>query len=516
MSNSLPIAKTASSGKECAIVARMANRHGLIAGATGTGKTVTLQAIAERFSQIGVPVFVADIKGDLSGISQAGTAKPKIAERLQLLGLDDFNFAACPVEFWDVFGEQGHPLRTTISEMGPLLLSRLLNLNDTQEGVLNIAFKIADDNRLLLLDLKDLRAIIQYVGDNAKEIRTQYGTVSAASVGAIQRNLLVLEQQGADKFFGEPALDLMDLIQTDANGHGVINVLAADKLMQSPKLYATFLLWLLSELFEQLPEAGDLDQPKLLFLFDEAHLLFADAPDILLDKIEQVVRLIRSKGVGVYFCTQNPMDVPTKVLGQLGNRVQHALRAFTPVDQKAVKAAANTFRINPDLDVETAITELGMGEVLVSFLDEQGVPGMVERAYVVPPGSQLGPITPEQRQQLLQASVLAGHYEAVIDRESAYELLQQKAAQTAAATAQMAVDRQAELERQKVDKAAAKAAEKAAEKAASAQQKAEERAAREREKMLLDIAGTAGRALGGPMGKSIARGVLGSILGGMR
>jgi uncharacterized protein len=523
MSDSLLIAQSAPGGKACAIIPSMANRHGLIAGATGTGKTVTLQTIAERFSRLGVPVFMADIKGDLSGASQAGSAKPKIVERLKLLGLDDFKFAACPVELWDVFGEQGHPLRTTISEMGPLLLSRLLNLNDTQEGVLNIAFKIADDNGLLLLDLKDLRAIIQYVGDHAKEFRTAYGSVSAASVGAIQRSLLVLEQQGADQFFGEPALDLMDLIQTDANGHGVINMLVADKLMQSPKLYATFLLWLLSELFEQLPEAGDLDQPKLVFFFDEAHLLFADAPDILLDKIEQVVRLIRSKGVGIYFCTQNPMDVPVKVLGQLGNRVQHALRAFTPLDQKAVKAAANTFRINPDLDVETVITELGMGEVLISFLDEQGVPGMVERAYVVPPASQLGPITPEQRQQLRQGSVIAGHYEAAIDRESAYELLQQKAAQTtemaAATAAQTQAEQQAEFARQQAEKAEAvaqKLAEKAAEKATTAQQKTDERAAREREKMLLDIAGSAGRALAGPMGKSIARGVLGSILGGMR
>ncbi len=524
MADPLLIAKS-TDGTACTILPRMANRHGLIAGATGTGKTVTLQAIAERFSQIGVPIFMADIKGDLSGISQPGSATPKIVERLQQLGLETPTFAGCPVEFWDVFGKQGHPLRTTISEMGPLLLARLLNLNDTQAGVLNIAFQIADDNGLLLLDLKDLRALIQHVGDNAKDFKSEYGNISAASVGAIQRGLLTLNQQGGDIFFGEPALDLADLMQTDANGHGVINVLAADQLMQSPKLYATFLLWLLSELFEQLPEAGDLDKPKLLFFFDEAHLLFNDAPDILQDKIEQVVRLIRSKGVGVYFCTQNPMDVPVKILGQLGNRVQHALRAFTPLDQKAVKAAATTFRPNPAVDVEQAITELGMGEVLVSCLDDQGVPGIVERALVVPPASQLGPVTPAQRQQSIQNSVLFGHYETLEDRESAYEILKHKTTQSvaaAAATAQAATAaaKQAELAQKQAEKEAARAAALAQKQAereaadfAAAKAKAEERAAREREKMFMNLAGTAGQALAGSMGKSIARGVLGSILG---
>jgi uncharacterized protein len=507
----------AKGGHTCAIVPHMANRHGLIAGATGTGKTVTLQTMAERFSQLGVPVFMADIKGDLSGISQPGSEKPKITERLQLLGVSDFRFSGCPVEFWDIFGEQGHPLRTTISEMGPLLLARLLNLNDTQEGVLNLAFKIADDQGLLLLDLKDLRALIQYVGDNAKDFKTEYGNISTASIGAIQRGLLVLEQQGGDRFFGEPALNLMDLIQTDANGHGVINLLAADKLMQSPKLYATFLLWLLSELFEQLPEVGDLDKPKLLFFFDEAHLLFADAPEVLLEKIEQVVRLIRSKGVGVYFCSQNPMDIPVKVLGQLGNRVQHALRAFTPIDQKAVKAAATTFRPNPDLDVAQVITELGVGEVLVSFLEEQGTPSIVQRAYVLPPASQVGPITPDQRQQLLSGSVLYSHYQHTEDRDSAYELLKQKTTQAAeaavASKAQAEAAKQAEKAATQAQKQAEKVAEREQATQAKAQERAEERAAREREKMLMDLAGTAGKAFAGSMGKSIARGVLGSILG---
>jgi uncharacterized protein len=510
MSEPLLIAQSepAKGGQACAIMPQMANRHGLIAGATGTGKTVTLQTMAERFSQLGVPVFMADIKGDLSGISQPGSEKPKITERLLLLGISDFRFSGCPVEFWDIFGEQGHPLRTTISEMGPLLLARLLNLNDTQEGVLNLAFKIADDQGLLLLDLKDIRALIQYVGDNAKDFKTEYGNISTASIGAIQRGLLVLEQQGGDHFFGEPALNLMDLIQTDANGHGVINLLAADKLMQSPKLYATFLLWLLSELFEQLPEVGDLDKPKLVFFFDEAHLLFADAPEILLEKIEQVVRLIRSKGVGVYFCSQNPMDIPVKVLGQLGNRVQHALRAFTPIDQKAVKAAATTFRPNPDLDVAQVITELGVGEVLVSFLEEQGTPSIVQRVYVLPPASQVGPITPEQRQQLLSSSVLYSHYQHTEDRDSAYELLKQKTAQAAEATATAKAEADATKQAEKAALQAQKQAEKAAER-----ERSDERAARAQEKMLMDLAGTAGKAFAGSMGKSIARGVLGSILG---
>ena len=401
----------------------LANRHGLIAGATGTGKTVSLQRIAESLSRIGVPVFMADVKGDLAGISQAGELKGKIKERVEQLKLDDFTNEACPAVFWDAFGKQGHPVRTTASEMGPLLLARMLNLNDTQQGVLTLVFKIADDNGLLLLDMKDLRAMLQYVGDNAKNFTTEYGNVSAASIGAIQRGLLEIDSQGADQFFGEPALNIMDFIQTDAKGRGIINILAADKLMTSPKLYATLLLWMLSELFEQLPEVGDVDKPKLVFFFDEAHLLFTDAPKALLEKIEQVVRLVRSKGVGVYFVTQNPLDVPDTVLGQLGNRVQHALRAFTPRDQKAVKAAATTLRANPKLDVEAVITELGVGEALVSFLDEKGRPTIVERAFVAPPGSRLGPVTLEERAAIMKDSLVAGVYEKTVDRESAYEKL---------------------------------------------------------------------------------------------
>lgn len=406
----------------------MSNRHGLIAGATGTGKTITLQVMAENFSSIGVPVFMADIKGDLTGISQAGKDSTKLQERLKLLNINDHEFVSFPVTLWDVFGEQGHPVRTTISDMGPLLLSRLLNLNDTQSGVLNLVFKIADDNGLLLLDFKDLRNMLEYVGNNSSSFTTGYGNISAASVGAIQRELLALEGQGGEKFFGEPMLNIDDLMQTGKGGLGMINILAADKLMQSPRVYSTFLLWLLSELFEKLPEAGDLDKPKLVFFFDEAHLLFNEAPKVLVEKIEQVVRLIRSKGVGIYFVTQNPLDIPDIILGQLGNRVQHALRAFTPRDQKAVKAAAETFRVNPDLNTETAITELGVGEALVSFLDGAGRPSIVEKAFVLPPHSQIGPITPDNRKTLLQQSLVAGIYEKAVDRESAYELLEQKKA----------------------------------------------------------------------------------------
>jgi DNA double-strand break repair helicase HerA and related ATPase len=405
----------------------MANRHGLIAGATGTGKTVTLQVMAEAFSRIGVPVFAADVKGDLSGISQAGKDNPKIAERVKKLKLEDFGFVGAPVTFWDVFGEQGHPVRATVSEMGPLLFSRLLNLNDTQSGVLTLVFKIADDSGMLLLDLKDLQAMLQYVGENASQYQTQYGNISAASIGAIQRGLVAIQQQGGDKFFAEPALNLDDLMQTDSNGNGIVNILAADKLLQSPKVYATLLLWMLSELFEKLPEVGDPEKPKLVFFFDEAHLLFNDLPSMLQEKVEQVVRLIRSKGVGVYFVTQNPMDVPAIILGQLGNRVQHALRAFTPMDQKAVKAAAQTFRVNPKLNVEKVITELSVGEALVSFLDEKGIPGIVQQALVCPPHSQIGPITPQQRQQIMVNSNVAGVYDKVVDRESAYERLKSRA-----------------------------------------------------------------------------------------
>ena len=422
MPDPLIIAKTVDKSlADIALLPGMANRHGLIAGATGTGKTVTLQVMAEHFSAIGVPVFMADVKGDLTGISQPGKPNPKVDERVKLLKIA-YTAAACPVTLWDVFGEQGHPVRATVSEMGPVMLARIFNLNDTQTGVLAIAFKIADDNGLLLLDLKDLRALLSWVGENAGQFTTSYGNVSAASIGAIQRGLLTLEQQGGDKFFGEPALSLDDLLQTD-NGRGIINILAADKLLSSPRLYSTFLLWMLSEIFETLPEVGDREKPKLVFFFDEAHLLFNEAPKELLEKIEQVVRLVRSKGVGVYFVTQNPLDIPDTVLGQLGNRVQHALRAYTPRDQKAVQAAAETFRENPKLKVVDVITELGVGEALVSFLDEKGRPTIVERAWIFPPQSQIGPITPEQRQALLANSLVAGQYEKNVDRESAFEKL---------------------------------------------------------------------------------------------
>jgi hypothetical protein len=420
MSHALPIAK---SGEiELFLLSQLANRHGLITGATGTGKTVTLQRVAEQLSLAGVPVFLADAKGDLSGLGAAGVASDKLKARLEKMGVTDWQPRANPVVFWDVFGESGHPVRATVSDMGPLLLARLLNLNDTQSGVLQMAFKIADDQGLLLLDLKDLRAMVQHVGDNAAQFKTEYGNVSAASIGAIQRGLLTLDEQGGDKFFGEPMLNIEDLMQT-VDGRGVINVLAAEKLMNSPRLYACFLLWLLAELFEQLPEAGDLPKPKLAFFFDEAHLLFNDAPPALLEKVEQVVRLIRSKGVGVYFVTQNPLDIPDTVLGQLGNRVQHALRAFTPRDQKAVKAAAQTLRANPKFDAEAAIMELGVGEALVSFLDEKGSPTVVERGFVLAPGSRIGPMTTEERKAAIAGSLVAGVYEQVVDRESAYEKL---------------------------------------------------------------------------------------------
>ena len=424
------IAKSASA--DCFLLPALANRHGLITGATGTGKTVTLQTLAENFSKIGVPVFMADVKGDLTGISQAGAIGEKMAAVLKERHLEMPVSQACPVTLWDVFGEQGHPVRATVSDMGPLLLGRMLNLNETQAGVLNLVFRIADDNGLLLLDLKDLRAMLQYVGDNASEFTTQYGNVSAASVGAIQRGLLQVETQGGDKFFGEPMLNISDFMQTDANGHGVVNVLAADRLLHSPRLYATFLLWMLSELFEQLPEIGDPDKPKLVFFFDEAHLLFNEAPKVLVERIELVVRLVRSKGVGVYFVTQNPLDIPDSVLAQLGNRVQHALRAYTPRDQKAVKATAETMRQKPGLAIATAITELAVGEALVSLLDAKGRPGITERVYVLPPGSQIGPITPAQRQALLAGSLVAGVYEKAVDRESAYEKLNARATAAAA------------------------------------------------------------------------------------
>jgi hypothetical protein len=416
---------------QCHLLPNLANRHGLITGATGTGKTVTLQTLAEQFSNIGVPVFMADVKGDLTGISQSGSFGEKISKVLQERGLTLPAPQACPTTLWDVFGEQGHPVRATVSDMGPLLLARMLDLNDTQAGVLNLVFKIADDNGLLLLDMKDLRAMLQHLGDNAKQFTTEYGNISAASVGAIQRGLMQIEQQGGNQFFGEPMLDIQDLMQT-VGGKGVINILTADKLMNAPRLYATFLLWMLSELFEQLPEIGDPDKPKLVFFFDEAHLLFNDAPKVLIERIELVVRLVRSKGVGVYFVTQNPLDIPDSVLGQLGNRVQHALRAFTPRDQKAVKATAQTMRPKAGLNIEAAITELAVGEALVSLLDAKGRPSETERVYVLPPGSQLGPITPQQRQALIQGSLVAGVYEKVVDRESAYEVFNARTVQAPA------------------------------------------------------------------------------------
>ena len=497
MSDPILVAKSA---HDLVLLPRMANRHGLIAGATGTGKTVTLQRLAEGFSRIGVPVFLADVKGDLSGIAcAADPVKPKVAERVAQMGLADFQPAACPVAFWDVFGVEGHPVRATISEMGALLLARLLGLNDTQAGVLTLTFKVADDNGLLLLDLKDLRAMLQWVSANAKELSAKYGNVSAASVGAIQRGLLRLEQQGGDKFFGEPALDLMDLIQTDSAGHGVVNILAADKLYQQPQLYATFLLWMLAELFERLPEVGDPDKPKLVFFFDEAHLLFADAPKPLTEKIEQVVRLIRSKGVGVYFVTQNPTDVPDAVLGQLGNRVQHALRAFTPRDRKAVAAAAETFRDNPDLDVAKAITELKVGEALVSFLDDHGSPTVVERALVVPPAGQLGPITPAQRAAVIKASVIAGHYEKMIDRESAYEILTKEVAPDAAPVDRTAAQKREEFEKREAEKNAPAAPKKSG---------------RQSDSLLMTFAKSTVRSIASGVGRVIQRGILDNIFGG--
>ena len=428
MSDPLLIAKHAST--ECHLLPALANRHGLITGATGTGKTITLQNLAENFSKIGVPVFMADVKGDLTGICQKGSVSEKLAKILKERGLEAPESTSCPSTLWDVFGEQGHPVRATVSDMGPLLLARMLALNETQQGVLQMVFKIADDNGLALLDLKDLRAMLQHVGENASEFTTEYGNVSAASVGAIQRGLLQIEEQGGDRFFGEPMLNIADFMQTEG-GRGVVNILSADKLMNSPRLYATFLLWMLSELFEQLPEVGDLEKPKLVFFFDEAHLLFKEAPAVLIERIELVVRLVRSKGVGVYFVTQNPLDIPDTVLAQLGNRVQHALRAFTPRDQKAVKSAASTMRANPGLDIETVITELAVGEALVSFLDEKGRPSVTERVYVLPPGSQIGPITPEQRKSLIANSLVAGVYEKAVDRESAYEKLKGRAAESA-------------------------------------------------------------------------------------
>ena len=500
---------------ELLLLPQMANRHGLITGATGTGKTVTLQTLAEAFSNIGVPCFMSDVKGDLSGISQAGGGNPKVAERVEKLGLADFQYQAHPVTFWDVFGQAGHPVRATISDLGPLLLARMLELNETQAGVLNLVFKVADDNGLLLLDLKDLRAMLQFVGEHAKEFTTEYGNISAASVGAIQRGLLTLESQGGEQVFGEPMLNIADLMQTE-RGKGVINILAADKLMLAPKMYATLLLWLLSELFENLPEAGDLDKPKLVFFFDEAHLLFNDAPDALVDKIEQVVRLIRSKGVGVYFVTQNPADVPDKVLGQLGNRVQHALRAFSARDQKAVKAAAETMRDNDKLDEEKVITELGVGEALVSFLDEKGRPGIVERAFIVPPGGQIGPIDAGQRKQLIDTSLVAGVYEKAVDRESAYEVIKARSAQAEAEQAQAMAQKQAETAARKAEAEAPASGGGFGGIFGDLLGGATGAGGRRREGVVEALAKSAARSVGSQVGRAIIRGVLGSLLGGRK
>ena len=514
MSTPIIIAKkTTNTQQDVVLHSKFANRHGLIAGATGTGKTVTLKVLAESFSRLGVPVFLADAKGDVSSLAQAGASNPKFDERIKSLGIDSIPFAASPVVFWDLFAEQGHPIRTTITEIGPLLLARMLNLNDTQEGVLSAVFRIADDQGMLLIDFKDLKAMIGYVSEHAAEFKAEYGNLSPASLGAIQRNLLALADQGGDQFFGEPSLNILDFIQTDSNGHGYINILAADKLMNTPKLYATFLLWMLSELFEQLPEVGDMDKPKLVFFFDEAHLLFDNASAALQEKIEQVVRLIRSKGVGIYFVTQNPLDLPESVLGQLGNRVQHALRAFTPKDQKAVKTAADTFRANPEFKVEQAITELAVGEALISCLDEQGTPQVVERAWVMPPYSSFSPISPKQRQTLISQSIVAGIYEKSLDRESAFELLQNKVVERQ----QQAVQIEQEKQQAKEAETLAKQQAREQERIAKEQQKEAEREAKQREKLIQDTVGTfaksAARSLGGSTGQKIVRGLLGSLFG---
>jgi len=489
---------------DLALLPALANRHGLITGATGTGKTITLQLLAERFSSIGVPVFMADVKGDLSGLAATGVESPKLAQRLAMLGVDDWQPAKFPVAFWDVAGKQGHPVRATISDLGPILLSRLLNLNDTQAGVLQLVFKIADDQGLLLLDLNDLRAMVQHVGEHAKEFTTEYGNVSAASIGAIQRGLLTLGEQGGESFFGEPMLDIADLLQT-ADGRGIINIFAADQLMSSPRLYSTFLLWLLAELFEDLPEVGDVDKPKLVFFFDEAHLLFAEAPPALLEKIEQVVRLIRSKGVGVYFVTQNPLDIPDSVLGQLGNRVQHALRAFTPRDQKAVKTAAETLRANPAFDAAAAITELGVGEALISLLDEKGRPSVVERAFVLPPSSRIGPLSRDERQTAIKSSLVYGVYEQALDRESAYEKLKGKSPGSAPTSATVPSAGRASGGGWLGDVVG----ELGGIVGGSS-------GGRRGDSVLAAAAKSAARAIGSQVGREIIRGVLGSILGGSR
>lgn len=495
MTQPMPIAQNAQTRSE--LLPALANRHGLITGATGTGKTVTLQAMAEAFSRQGVPVFMADIKGDLGGISQTGHFGEKISQILQDRGIELPAPHACPTTVWDVFGDQGHPVRATVSDMGPLLIARMLDLNDTQAGVLQLVFKIADDQGMLLLDMKDLRAMLQHVGDNAKSFTTEYGNISAASVGAIQRGLMQIEQQGGDQFFGEPMLNIDDFMQT-VGGQGVVNILAADKLLNSPRLYATFLLWMLSELFEQLPEIGDPDKPKLVFFFDEAHLLFKDAPKVLIERIELVVRLVRSKGVGVYFVTQNPLDIPDSVLAQLGNRVQHALRAFTPRDQKAVRATAQTMRPNAGLDIEAAITELAVGEALISLLDAKGRPTPTERVYVIPPASQIGPISAAQRQALRDQSLVAGVYEKTVDRESAFELLKAHAEkrQSAAAEAQSAPGESSAVKDMLFGRTGPRGG--------------------QHDGLMQTMSKTVVRTIGSTIGRQIVRGLLGGMMGGRR
>ena len=498
MSDPFVLART-SAGADVVFRPALANRHGLIAGATGTGKTVTLQVLAENFSRLGVPVFLADVKSDLSGLAAAGSASPKMRDRLATIGIREPQWSATAVVFWDVFGRRGYPVRATISDLGPLLLGRLFNLNPTQEGVLALVFKAADDDGLLLLDLKDLRAMLQFAGEHAKELRTSYGNISAASIGAIQRALLEIEQQGGAAFFGEPMLDVSDLLRTSSDGRGTVNILAADELIRSPKLYTTFLLWLLSEIYERLPEVGDVEKPRLVFFFDEAHLLFTDAPAALMEKVEQVVRLVRSKGVGVYFVTQNPSDVPETVLGQLGNRVQHALRAFTPKDQRAVKSAADTLRPNPRVDIGRAITELAVGEALVSVLDEKGTPTVTERAWIVPPASQIGPITDVQRATIQKATVsLYGHYHEAIDRDSAYEILKARTETRieGAGRAGQAGGAGDTLTKILLGSRGPRGG--------------------KREGLLEAAAKSAARSVGSGLGRAIIRGTLGSILGGGR
>ncbi|WP_294070133.1 helicase HerA-like domain-containing protein [Proteiniphilum sp. UBA1028] len=494
---------------EVCLIPRMANRHGLITGATGTGKTVTLQTLSETFSEMGVPVFAADMKGDLSGVAKIGGNKESVNKRVDGYNLKEkgFEYKAFPVRFWDVFGEQGHPVRTTVTSMGPLLLERLLDLNETQGAILTMAFRIADDNGLLLIDLKDLQKMLQYIGDNRAQFTTRYGNISPASIGAIQRGLMRLESEGADKFFGEPDLEITDFIQTE-QGKGVINILAADKLMNSPRVYTTFLLWLLDDLYETLPEVGDMDKPKLVFFFDEAHLLFNDMPGALLEKVEQIVRLIRSKGVGVYFCTQNPADIPESILGQLGNRVQHALRAYTPNDQKAVKVAANTFRPNPKFNTEEAITQLNTGEALVSFLDEKGAPQMVERANILPPQGQIGPLTVGERDQLMRSSLIYGVYEKLVDRESAYEILSQRQELLEEERQQAAAEKERIRQQKEAQKAALEA--ERAKRAAERQRKADQGVLGE---ILTQVGRSTTRQISNQLGRTITRSLLGALFG---